>query len=118
MWAISRKAYAKAGGISNLFILSLNRGAASEDEIVALLEDFGTAQAALDREFVTAQLDTFSYPGSVFKCVTCFFNGPNILLKLTGNPRLIDALRQRPSRFRKRRPDSDWNGYLLAGDVQ
>lgn len=108
MWTIGWKArlaaYAKAGGISNIFILSLNRGAASDEEVVAVLEDFGTAQAALDREFVTAQLNAFSYPGSVFNRATCFFNGPNIPLKLPGNPRLIDVLNSARSAFASGNP--------------
>jgi hypothetical protein len=98
MWTINfaarQTAYARAGGIGNIFLLSLNRGAASDDEVIAVFESFGGGRIALEREFIAAQLNAANYPGSVFNRATCFYLGPNVPLKLPGNPRLIDVLNE------------------------
>lgn len=96
MWSIDQgartKAYQAAGGIDKIFILSLFRGAASDFEVMVALRSSSSAQALLNREFVTAELNTATYPGSIFNRATCFFNGPNVPARLPGNPRLIDVL--------------------------
>jgi hypothetical protein len=96
MWALNFKArqeaYQKAGGIGKIFLLTLNRGAADDDEVLAVLESFDGGKASLDREFVTAQLNTFTYPGTIFNRATCFYNGPNAPVRLPGNPRLLDVM--------------------------
>ena len=98
MWDIDRgarlAAYQKAGGVGNIFILTLNRGAMNDAEVVAALEGFDGGKGSLDREYVTAELNTVSYPGSIFNRASCFFNGPNAAVKLTGNPRLLDVMLQ------------------------
>ncbi len=98
MWIIfdfARQAvYDQAGGIGNIFILSLNRGAMSDDEVLNALMGMDTPQARLEAQFVAAQLNAASYPQSVFNRATCFYNGPNVFVKIPGDPRLIDLLVQ------------------------
>ncbi len=92
-------AYLKAGGVNKIFILSLNRGAANDAEVVAALENFVGGLGSLDREYVAAQLNTATYPGSIFNRASCFFNGPNQAVKLAGNPRLLDLMLQAKTVF-------------------
>jgi hypothetical protein len=103
MWALDTPArlaaYQKAGGINKIVILSLNRGAASDDEVVAALETFDGGKASLDREFIAAQLNTFTYPGTIFNRATCFYTGPNAPVKLAGNPRLLEVMIQAKAVF-------------------
>lgn len=98
MWMlfdISRQAlYDQIGGVGNIFILSLNRGAMSDDEVLAALMGMDTPQARLEAQFVAAQLNAASYPQSVFNRATCFYNGPNVFVKIPGDPRLIDLIVQ------------------------
>ena len=75
------------------------RGAASEAEILEALDGFGSFKAALDREFVAAELNAASYSGSVFNRASCFFLGRNVYVQIPGDPRLIDLLNQARTAF-------------------
>ncbi len=98
MWLLfdgARQAvYDSLGGVSGIFILSLNRGALSDDEVVTALSGFDTARDRLNTQFVAAQLNAASYPQSIFNRATCFYNGPNVIVKIPGDPRLLDLLNQ------------------------
>ncbi len=102
MWLVNdaaRRAAINAAGLGNIFILSLNRPAASEAEILTALDDFGSFKAALNREFVGAQLNAASYPGSIFNRASCFYLGRNVYIQIPGDPRLIDLLNQARTAF-------------------
>jgi len=43
---------------------------------------------------VAAQLNAASYPLSVFNRASCFYNGPNVIIRIPGDPRLIELLTQ------------------------
>ena len=58
------------------------------------LNDFSLGRSALNREFVATQLNIAAYPGSVFNRATCFYQGPNQILRIMGNPRVFDLLGQ------------------------
>ncbi len=92
-------AYQKAGGVSKIFILSLNRGAANDNEVVAALENDDGGRGSLDAQYVAAELNTATYPGSIFNRASCFFTGPNNAVKLAGNPRLLDLMLQAKTVF-------------------
>jgi hypothetical protein len=98
MWLLfdaSRRAvYDKLGGVSGIFLLSLNRGALSDDEVITALSTWDTAKDRLNAQFVAAQLNAASYPLSVFNRASCFYNGPNAIVKIPGDPRLLDLLAQ------------------------
>lgn len=98
MWIIydgaRRAVYDKLGGVGRIFLLSRNRGAFSDDEVLLALMGMFTSQDRLEAQFVAAQLNAASYPLSVFNRATCFFNGPNVYVKIPRNPRLLDLLNQ------------------------
>jgi hypothetical protein len=98
MWvlfeAARRSVYDKLGGTSAIFILTLNRGALSDDEVVAALSVMDTAKDRLNAQFVAAQLNAANYPMSVFNRASCFYNGPNAIVRIPGDPRLLDLLIQ------------------------
>jgi hypothetical protein len=98
MWLLfdgARQAvYARLGGTSGIFILSLNRGALSDDEVVAALSAGETPKERLSAQYVAAQLNAANFPQSVFNRASCFFNGPNAPVKIPGDPRLLDLLNQ------------------------
>ena len=86
--------YDKLGGTSGIFVLSLNRGALSDAAVVAALSVSDTAKDRLNAQYVAAQLNAASFPLSVFNRATCFYNGPNAMVNIPGNPRLLDLLNQ------------------------
>ncbi|MCI0392446.1 MAG: carboxypeptidase regulatory-like domain-containing protein [Acidobacteria bacterium] len=98
MWLLfdsARQAvYDRLGGVGGIFILSLNRGAQSDDEVIAALSAMESARDRLGAQFVGAQLNAASFPLSVFNRASCFFNGPNVIVRIPGDPRLIDLLNQ------------------------
>ena len=98
MWLLfdaSRRAvYDRLGGVGGIFILSLNRGAQSDDEVIAALSAMESAKDRLGAQFVAAQLNAASYPLSVFNRASCFYNGPNVIIRIPGDPRLIELLNQ------------------------
>lgn len=98
MWIINDRArratIEAAGGPGAFFILELGRPALSENEILFALNDFSLGRSALNREFVATQLNIAAYPGSVFNRATCFYQGPNQILRIPGNPRVFDLLAQ------------------------
>ena len=98
MWLIfdgaRRAVYDRLGGVGGIFILSLNRGAQSDDEVIAALSAMDSAKDRLGAQFVAARLNAASYPPSVFNRASCFYNGPNVIVKIPGDPRLIDLLAQ------------------------
>lgn len=98
MWLLfdlSRKAvYDANGGVGSIFILSLNRGAMTDDEVVTALSGMGTPQERLEAQFVAAQLNALSFPRTVLNRATCFYNGPNVMVNIPGNPRLIELMGQ------------------------
>jgi len=98
MWLlfdISRRAvYDANGGVGAIFILSLNRAAASDDEVVEALMGFDTPRARLDAQFVAAQLNALSFPNTIFNRGSCFYNGPNVIVRIPGDPRLLELLNQ------------------------
>jgi len=98
MWLLfdgARQAvYARLGGVGGIFILSLNRGALTDAEVVTALSGMETAKDRLGAEFVAAQLNAASFPQSVFNRASCFFNGPNVIIRIPGDPRLIDLMNQ------------------------
>ncbi len=98
MWllfdAARRSVYDRLGGTSGIFILSLNRGALGDDEVVTALSTMDTPRDRLNSQFVAAQLNAASFPQSVFNRASCFFLGPNVIVKIPGDPRLLDLLNQ------------------------
>ncbi|MGH9766673.1 MAG: SdrD B-like domain-containing protein [Blastocatellia bacterium] len=98
MWLLfdgARQAvYDKLGGVGGIFILSLNRGALSDEEVVTALSAMDTAKDHLGRQFVAAQLNAASYPQSIFNRASCFYLGPNVIIRIPGDPRLIDLIAQ------------------------
>jgi hypothetical protein len=98
MWLLfdgaRRAVYDRVGGPGGIFILTLNRGALSDDEVVTALAMMDTAKDRLNAQFVAAQLNAASFPMSVFNRASCFFNGPNVFVRIPGDPRLLDLLNQ------------------------
>lgn len=98
MWLlfdVSRRAvYDANGGVGAIFILSLNRAANTDDEVVEALLGFDTPRARLDAQFVAAQLNALSFPNTIFNRGSCFYNGPNVIVRIPGDPRLLDLLNQ------------------------
>lgn len=98
MWLLydvtRRNLYAANGGPGSIFILSLNRNAMSDDEIVTALQGFSTPQERLDAQFVAIQLNTLSFPRTLLNRATCFYNGPNVIVNIPGNPRLVELVNQ------------------------
>ncbi len=98
MWLLfdgaRRAVYDRLGGVGGIFILKLNRGALSDDEVVTALSTYDTPKDRLDIQFVAAQLNAASYPLSVFNRASCFYNGPNVIVRIPGDPRLIELLAQ------------------------
>jgi hypothetical protein len=86
--------YDRLGGVGGIFILSLNRGALSDDEVVTALSAMETARDRLGAQFVAAQLNAASFPLSVFNRASCFYNGPNAPVRIPGDPRLIELMAQ------------------------
>lgn len=84
--------YDKLGGVNGIFILSLNRGATSDEEVLIALSTYDTAKDRLNVQFVTAQLNAASYPLSIFNRGSCYYNGPNAIVKIPGDPRLLDLI--------------------------
>lgn len=103
MWLLfdrSRQAvYDANGGVGAIFILSLNRNALSDDEVVTALLGMDTPKDRLNAQYVAAQLNALSYPRSVLNRATCFYNGPNVMVQIPGNPRLIELLGQARTTF-------------------
>ncbi|MFZ4795756.1 MAG: SdrD B-like domain-containing protein [Blastocatellia bacterium] len=91
---VRRQLYQRVGGVGKIFLLSANRGALSDQEIVDALLTVDTPQQRLNAQYVAAQLNTLSYPLSIFNQATCFFNGPNLMVRLPGNPRVLDLMNQ------------------------
>jgi hypothetical protein len=98
MWLIydgtRRAVYDMVGGVGGIFILSLNRGALSDQEVVTALMGMETPQDRLTAQHVAAQLNAASFPQSAFNRASCFFNGPNVIVRIPGDPRLLDLLNQ------------------------
>lgn len=86
--------YNRVGGVGAIFLLAANRGALSDNEIVDALSNMDTPQQKLNGQYVVAQLNTLSYPLSIYNRANCFFNGPNMMVRLPGNPRVIDMMNQ------------------------
>ncbi len=86
--------YNSIGGVGKIFLLSANRGALNDQEIVDALLAIDTPQQRLNAQYVAAQLNTFSYPLSIFNRANCFYNGPNVFVKIPGNPRMLDLMNQ------------------------
>ena len=82
--------YDKSGGVGSIFILSLNRNALSDDEVVTALFGMDTPKDRLGAQFVAAQLNALNFPRTVLNRATCFYNGPNVIVNIPGNPRLIE----------------------------
>ncbi|HMV47368.1 MAG TPA: SdrD B-like domain-containing protein [Blastocatellia bacterium] len=103
MWLLfdgaRRNLYNANSGPGSIFILSLNRNALNDDEIVNALSGMGTAKERLEAQFVAAQLNTLSYPRTVLNRATCFYNGPNVIVQIPGNPRVIELLAQARTLF-------------------
>jgi hypothetical protein len=98
MWMLfdgaRRAVYDANGGVGSIFILSLNRPAVSDDEVFNVLMGMMTPRERLDAQFVAAQLNALSFPRSVLNRATCFYNGPNVIVNIPGNPRLVELLAQ------------------------
>jgi hypothetical protein len=98
MWLLfdlSRQAvYNANGGVGAIFIPALNRNAVSDEEVVTALMGMDTPKDRLNAQFVAAQLNALSFPRTVLNRATCFYNGPNVIVNIPGNPRLIELLAQ------------------------
>ncbi len=95
LFDVTRKAtYNLVGGVNNIFILSLGRGAMNDDEVVEALLGMDTPRQRLNAQYVAAQLNAATYPLSVFNRASCFYNGPNVFVRIPGNPRLLELLIQ------------------------
>jgi len=103
MWLLydsARQAvYDKSGGVGSIFILSLNRNAVSDEEVVTALFGMDTPKDRLGAQFVAAQLNALNFPKSVLNRATCFYNGPNVIVNIPGNPRLIELFSQARTTF-------------------
>ncbi len=103
MWLLfdsARQAiYDQIGGVSGIFILTLNRGAMSDEEVLVALSTFDTAKDRLNAQFVAAQFNAAKYPQSIFNRAGCFYNGPNVNVRIPGDPRLLDLLNQARTTF-------------------
>jgi hypothetical protein len=75
-------------------MLSRWRNALSEFEILFSLNDFSLGRGALNREVVATQLNIAAYPGSQFNQASCFYQGPNQILRIPGNLRVADLLQR------------------------
>ena len=89
-----RQLYESIGGVGKIYLLTVDRYALSDAEIVDALLALDTPQQRLNAQYVVAQLNAGSYPLSVFNRASCFFNGPNMLVRLPGNPRVVDLMNQ------------------------
>jgi hypothetical protein len=98
MWIINdqarRRVIEAAGGPGAFFILELGRPALSEFEILFALSDFSLGRRALNREYLATQLNIAAYPGAQFNQASCFYQGPNQILRIPGNPRVADLLQR------------------------
>lgn len=98
MWLLYPSArqtvYNNNGGVGSIFILSLNRPAQSDAEVEAALLTLDTAKDRLNAQFVAAQLNTLSYPQTIFNRASCFYNGPNVIVRVPGDPRVLEMLNQ------------------------
>lgn len=119
MWLLfdgaRRAVYDRLGGTSGIFILSLNRGALNDDEVVAALSLMDTPKDRLNAQFVAAELNAATYPQSVFNRASCFYNGPNVIVKIPGDPRLLDLLNQARTVFNS---GDDLQIELLAMNIE
>jgi hypothetical protein len=108
MWIINdqarRRVIETAGGPGAFFILELGRSALSELEILFALSDFSLGRRGLNREFVATQLNIAAYPGAQFNQATCFYQGPNQILRIPGNPRVSDLLQQARDAYNNNNP--------------
>jgi hypothetical protein len=96
--------YNRIGGVGGIFILSLNRGALSDDEVLTALMGMSSPQERLNAQFVAAQLNSANFPQSIFNRASCFYNGPNVIVKIPGDPRLLDLLGQARTVFASNDP--------------
>lgn len=98
MWMLfdgaRRAVYDANGGVGSIFILSLNRAAVNDDEVVTALMGMDTAKDRLNAQFVAAQLNALSFPRSVFNRGSCFYLGVNVIIRIPGDPRLLELLAQ------------------------
>ncbi|MFN0107801.1 MAG: SdrD B-like domain-containing protein [Blastocatellia bacterium] len=98
MWLLfdgaRRTVYDANGGVGAIFILSLNRAAANDSEVVDALMGMDTGKDRLNAQFVAAQLNSLSFPKSVFNRGSCFYLGPNQLIRIPGDPRLLELMAQ------------------------
>ncbi|MBL8186821.1 MAG: carboxypeptidase regulatory-like domain-containing protein [Acidobacteria bacterium] len=96
MWLLfdgARQAvYDANGGVGAIFILSLNRAAANDGEVVEALMGIDTPRARLNAQFVAAQLNALSFPKTIFNRASCFYTGPNVIMRIPGDPRLLELL--------------------------
>jgi hypothetical protein len=51
-----------------------------------------TPKDRLNAQFVAAQLNALSFPQSVFNRASCFYLGANVIIRIPGDPRLIELL--------------------------
>jgi len=96
---VREQLYRKSGGVGAIFLLSVNRAAISDQEIIDALNATATPLENLNAQYVVAQLNALSYPTSVFNRANCFFNGPNAMLRFPGNPRVIDLMNQARTQY-------------------
>lgn len=98
MWMLfdgaRRAVYDANGGVGSIFILSLNRAAVNDDEVVTALMGMDTAKDRLNAQFVAAQLNALSFPRSVFNRGSCFYLGVNVIIRIPGDPRLLELMAQ------------------------
>jgi hypothetical protein len=103
MWLLfdgsRRLVYDANGGPGSIFILSLNRNALNDDEVVTALLGMGSPKERLEAQFVAAQFNALSFPRTVLNRATCFYQGPNVIVQIPGNPRLIELLNQARTTF-------------------
>lgn len=85
-----RAVYDANGGVGAIFILSLNRAAANDDEVLMALMGMDTPKDRLNAQFVAAQLNALSFPKTIFNRASCFYNGPNVIVRIPGDPRLLE----------------------------
>ncbi|MGA1367487.1 MAG: SdrD B-like domain-containing protein [Blastocatellia bacterium] len=96
---LRQQVYTRIGGVGRIFLLTANRGALNDAEVVDALLAMDTPAQRLNAQYVAAQLNTFNYPLSIYNRATCFYNGPNNMVRIPGNPRVIDLLNQARTEF-------------------
>jgi hypothetical protein len=96
---LRQQLYQRIGGVNRIYLLTANRGALSDAEVVDALLAMDTPLQRLNAQYVAAQLNTFNYPLSIYNRATCFYNGPNNMVRMPGNPRVIDLMNQARSEF-------------------